>query len=96
MLRLRILYHYIGTCQILASKQLANLLHGRPFHVNLIPLNPVKESDVQPSTKEAVRKFQQILTQNGITATVRRRLGPDIDAACGQLRRRTIEEGEPK
>lgn len=78
------------------AKQLAKLLHGRPCHVNLIPLNPVKESDVQPSTKEAVRKFQQILTQNGITATVRRRLGPDIDAACGQLRRRTIEEGESK
>lgn len=78
------------------AERLAQLLRGRPCHVNLIPLNPVKESSVQPSTREAVRRFQQILEKNGVTATVRRRLGPDIDAACGQLRRRTIEEGDAK
>ena len=76
------------------AEKLASLLKGRPGHVNLIPLNPVKESAVQPSTREAVRRFQQILEKNGVTATVRRRLGPDIDAACGQLRRRTLEEGD--
>lgn len=78
------------------AERLAGLLRGRPAHVNLIPLNPVQESEVQPSTKEAVRRFQQILEKNGVTATVRRRLGPDIDAACGQLRRQVIEEGDTK
>ncbi len=76
------------------AEKLAALLRGRPCHVNLIPLDPVKESPIQPSTREAVRRFQQILEKNGVTATVRRRLGPDIDAACGQLRRRTLEEGD--
>lgn len=75
------------------AEQLAKLLRGRPAHVNLIPLNPVRESALQPSTRESVRKFQEILERHGIAATVRRRLGPDIDAACGQLRRRNIEEG---
>lgn len=75
------------------AEQLAKLLRGRPAHVNLIPLNPVKESMLQPSTRESVRKFQQILEKHGIAATVRRKLGPDIDAACGQLRHRTMQEG---
>ena len=76
------------------AEKLASLLRGRPAHVNLIPLNPVKESPLQPSSRDTVRKFQQILERHGVTATVRRKLGPDIDAACGQLRRRTLEEGE--
>ena len=76
------------------AEKLAALLRGRPAHVNLIPLNPVKESPLQPSSRDAVRRFQQILEKHGVTATVRRKLGPDIDAACGQLRRRTLEEGE--
>ncbi|MCI9483267.1 MAG: 23S rRNA (adenine(2503)-C(2))-methyltransferase RlmN [Clostridiaceae bacterium] len=75
------------------AERLVQLLRGRPGHVNLIPLNPVKESKLQPSTRESVRRFQQILERGGITATVRRRLGPDIDASCGQLRRRRLEEG---
>ncbi len=74
------------------AEALAKLLRGRPAHVNLIPLNPVKESALQPSTQADVRKFQQILEKQGISATVRRRLGPDIDAACGQLRHRTMQE----
>ncbi len=73
------------------AEQLAKLLRGRPAHVNLIPLNEVAESALKPSTRESVRKFQQILEKHGITATVRRKLGPDIDAACGQLRRRQLE-----
>jgi len=61
-------------------------------HVNLIPLNEVAESPFWPSTTESVRQFQQILTDAGLTATVRRRLGSDIDAACGQLRRKRNTE----
>lgn len=75
------------------AERLAALLRGRPAHVNLIPLNPVKESPLQPSPPQAVRRFQEILQKHGVTATVRRKLGPDIDASCGQLRRRTLEEG---
>lgn len=78
------------------AKKLASLLKDKPCHVNLIPLNKVKESNIQSSEKADIQRFKQILEQNGITATIRRRLGPDIDAACGQLRRRTIEEGDYK
>ncbi len=74
------------------AEKVAALLRGRPAHVNLIPLNPVKESPHQPSTPQAVRNFQQTLERHGVSATVRRRLGPDIDAACGQLRRRAVTE----
>ena len=94
----RISYEYMmargKTDRSWQAEKLAALLRGRPAHVNLIPLNPVKESPLQPSSRETVRKFQLILEKHGITATVRRKLGPDIDAACGQLRRRTLEEGE--
>ena len=61
---------------------------GMMCHVNLIPLNPVAESPYQPSTPQAAARFQQILEQGGIPATVRMRRGIDIDAGCGQLRRR--------
>ena len=74
------------------AEKLASLLRGRPAHVNLIPLNEVAESPLKPSRPEAVRRFQQALEKRGVTATVRRRLGPDIDAACGQLRRRELEQ----
>ncbi|MDY3618106.1 23S rRNA (adenine(2503)-C(2))-methyltransferase RlmN [Agathobaculum sp.] len=70
------------------AEKLAKLLRGRPSHVNLIPLNEVAESPLKPSSKETMRRFQQALEKRGVTATVRRKLGPDIDAACGQLRRR--------
>ena len=56
-------------------------------HVNLIPVNPVKERDYRRSSRDRIRRFQQILERNHITATVRRELGSDINAACGQLRR---------
>ena len=57
-------------------------------HVNLIPLNPVVESPYQPSTPEHAAAFQKLLEQSGIPATLRMRRGIDIDAGCGQLRRR--------
>ena len=69
---------------------LADLLKGQPGHVNLIPLNNVEESPLKPSRR--VRQFQQRLESHGVTATVRRKLGGDIDASCGQLRRKQMKE----
>lgn len=66
---------------------LAKKLHGMSAHVNMIPLNEVEESGLRASSRGAIAKFQQILEQHGIPATVRRSLGGDIDASCGQLRR---------
>ena len=67
-------------------------LKGLPAHVNLIPLNHVEESPLKPSTKQAVARFQMILEDGGVPATVRRTLGGDIDASCGQLRRKYNKE----
>lgn len=69
---------------------LAKRLQGLPGHVNLIPLNEVTESPLRPSRR--VTKFQKRLEQQGITVTVRRKLGGDIDASCGQLRRKRLAE----
>ena len=74
------------------ADRLARLLKGQPGHVNLIPLNEVAESPLKPSRR--VRQFQKRLESHGVTATVRRKLGGDIDASCGQLRRKRIAEGE--
>ena len=68
---------------------LAKHLKGTPGHVNLIPLNEVKESPLKPSRR--VEAFQKRLEQHGITVTVRRKLGGDIDASCGQLRRKAMQ-----
>ena len=70
------------------AKELLRRLKGLPAHINMIPLNHVEESPLKPSSKAAVAKFQKILEDGGITATVRRTLGGDIDASCGQLRRK--------
>ena len=70
------------------AKELIKRLKGLGAHVNLIPLNHVEESPLKPSTKEAVARFQKLLEDGGVTATVRRTLGGDIDASCGQLRRK--------
>lgn len=75
-----------------AAKLLLKRLKGLPAHFNLIPLNHVQESPLKPSTKQAVARFQKILEDGGIPATVRRTLGGDIDASCGQLRRKYTEE----
>ncbi|MDO4314877.1 MAG: 23S rRNA (adenine(2503)-C(2))-methyltransferase RlmN [Oscillospiraceae bacterium] len=69
---------------------IAAKLRGMPGHVNLIPLNDVVESPFKPSKRVAA--FQKRLEAHGITATVRRSLGGDIDASCGQLRRKAMEE----
>ena len=80
-----------------AARRLADLLNstlrkpndatGFPIHVNLIPVNPVDETGFSASDKSAVEKFAAVLEKRGIRATVRRRLGADINASCGQLRR---------
>lgn len=75
-----------------AAKQLLLDLKGLPAHVNLIPLNHVEESPLKPSTRQAVQRFQQILEDGGVPATVRRTLGGDIDASCGQLRRKYTKQ----
>ena len=69
---------------------LAGLLKGLPGHVNLIPLNDVEERPLKPSRR--VAQFQKRLENQGVTVTVRRRLGSDIDASCGQLRRKAMKE----
>ena len=71
---------------------IAERLRGMPGHVNLIPLNDVVESPFKPSKRIAA--FQKRLESHGVTATVRRSLGGDIDASCGQLRRKALEEEE--
>ena len=73
------------------AEQLANKLKGIMCHVNLIPANPVKENSFKKPDREKIIKFQRLLESKGINATVRRTLGSDIDASCGQLRQREKE-----
>ena len=73
------------------ARELLRRLKGLPAHVNMIPLNHVEESPLKPSTRQAVARFQKILEDGGVSATVRRTLGGDIDASCGQLRRKHIK-----
>ena len=77
-----------------AAKILLKRLKGMGAHMNLIPLNHVEESPLKPSTKQAVKRFQETLEAGGIPATVRRTLGGDIDASCGQLRRKYTKQKE--
>lgn len=74
------------------AKELAVLLKDFPCHVNLIPLNKISEGALVPSSNQAITAFKEYLEKRGITVTVRRSLGADIDAACGQLRRNYISE----
>ena len=75
------------------AKELANLLRGKLAAVNLIPLNPVPESGLQRSTPERIERFEDMLKVRRITVTVRKEMGADIEAACGQLRQRTGKGG---
>lgn len=72
---------------------LVSLLKGRPCHVNLIRLNEVKENNLKSGTEKQAYAFSAFLEKGGISATVRRKMGEDIEGACGQLRRRFLEEG---
>lgn len=77
------------------AELLAELIGPVGGHVNLIPLNPVRERELTPSGPDAIVQFTSILRKNGVNVTVRRSLGGDIDASCGQLRRRREKEGTP-
>lgn len=78
------------------ANQLISLLKGRPCHVNLIRLNEVKENELKSVTDKEAYRFLGLLEKGGLSATLRRRMGEDIDGACGQLRQRYIEENELK
>ncbi|MBR1568914.1 MAG: radical SAM protein, partial [Lachnospiraceae bacterium] len=73
------------------AERLARLLKShRPCHVNLIPVNPIEERSYKKATEKSVQKFKYILENNQINVTIRRGMGRDIDAACGQLRRKYL------
>lgn len=74
------------------ARALAKLLRGQNCHVNLIPVNPVKERSAVRSSRAQVQRFADTLEKLGVNATIRRELGSDINAACGQLRRDYAEE----
>ncbi len=74
------------------AKELVKLLKGMLCHVNLIPINKIENGSYVKSTNENIIKFRDYLNDNGIVATIRRELGSDIDAACGQLRRKSLKE----
>lgn len=74
------------------AKELVKLLKGMICHVNLIPINKIENGDYTKSTNENIIKFRDYLNSKGIVATIRRELGSDIDAACGQLRKKNLKE----
>ncbi|MCR4999471.1 MAG: 23S rRNA (adenine(2503)-C(2))-methyltransferase RlmN [Lachnospiraceae bacterium] len=73
------------------ARELSELIGDMNCHVNLIPVNPIKERDYVSSTHDAVLRFKNRLEKNGINVTIRREMGRDIDGACGQLRRKHLE-----
>ena len=72
---------------------LGKLLKNKLCHVNLIPVNSVKETGFVKSGREKIEEFQKTVESFGISATIRREMGSDINAACGQLRNKHINEG---
>ena len=74
------------------AKELAKLLKGMLCHVNLIPINKIENGKYNKSTNENIMKFRDYLNSRGIVATIRRELGSDIDAACGQLRKKEVKK----
>ena len=74
------------------AKELVKLLKGMLCHVNLIPINKIEKGKFDKSSNENIMKFRDYLNDHGIVATIRRELGSDIDAACGQLRRKNLKE----
>lgn len=72
------------------AAELANLIKGMQAHVNLIPVNKVEERDYEKGSKKEINAFRDKLTKLGVNATVRRELGSDISASCGQLRKKVL------
>lgn len=73
------------------AQELVQILKPRNCHLNLIPVNPIKERDYQKPDKKSAENFKNKLEKNGINVTIRREMGSDIDGACGQLRRKTMQ-----
>ncbi|MBO6303528.1 MAG: 23S rRNA (adenine(2503)-C(2))-methyltransferase RlmN [Selenomonadaceae bacterium] len=78
------------------AKELASLLKNQLSHINIIPINSVEEREFFRPSKEKVQKFLEYLTEENISATVRKEMGADVNAACGQLRNRYLRKGEKK
>ena len=93
----RVTYEYILirdlNDSVREAEQLAHLLKGQLASVNLIPINPVAERNLFRPDKAAIRRFQKTLEERHIAVTLRREMGTDIQAACGQLRNRLMEAG---
>ena len=75
-------------------EELAHLIKGLNCHVNLIPVNPIKERDYVQSDKKVIENFKNKLEKYQINVTIRREMGRDIDGACGQLRKSYIDKKE--
>ena len=73
------------------AAELCSMLKGKNCHINLIPVNPIKERDYVQSDRSVVETFKQKLERGGINVTVRREMGRDIDGACSQLRKRHMD-----
>lgn len=73
------------------ARQLIALVHGMNCHINLIPVNPIKERDYEQSEKNSIQNFKDLLEKAGINVTIRREMGRDIDGACGQLRQNHMD-----
>lgn len=95
----RISFEYIMIDGVNDKQYHAELLSRRAryvgAHVNLIPMNYVEESRFKPSTQGHIKAFVKVLEDNGVNVTVRRRLGGDVEASCGQLRRK-MQKGNQK
>ena len=76
------------------ARELTSILKPRNCHLNLIPVNPIKERNFEKPTRQNAEKFKNKLEKSGINVTIRREMGSDIDGACGQLRRRYSEESK--
>ena len=91
----RVTFEYACIDDLNASKrhaiELSNLLKGMLCHVNLIPINPIPERSFRPVKSDKLYKFSEILRGQGISVTIRRTLGQDINASCGQLRRNSLD-----
>ena len=76
------------------AKELSDLVKGMNCHINLIPVNPIKERDFVQSNIKVIEAFKNKLEKNGINVTIRREMGRDIDGACGQLRKKHIDKNK--
>ena len=74
------------------AKELIDILKPRNCHLNLIPVNPIKERNFEKPSRKSAENFKNKLEKSGINVTIRREMGSDIDGACGQLRRRYVEK----